>query len=54
MLPLLVNVQGQPTVTLKDVGAGLRLTARRIPDGRYRLDVSFSDGVLSSGRDSLF
>jgi hypothetical protein len=51
MLPLQVSVDGKPTVVLKEVGAGLRLTARRAPDGRYRLDVSFSDGVLSAGRD---
>jgi hypothetical protein len=51
MLPLLVSVDGKPTVALKDIGAGLRLTARRVPDGRYRLDVSFSDGALSAGRD---
>jgi hypothetical protein len=52
MLPVLVTVQGQPTVMLKDVGAGLRLKAHRMPDGRYRLDVSFSDGVLSAGKDA--
>jgi hypothetical protein len=52
MLPVLVTAQGQPTVMLKDVGAGLRLTARRVPDGRYRLDLSFSDGVLAAGKDS--
>ena len=23
-----------------------------LPDGRYRLDVSFSDGVLSAGKDA--
>ncbi len=52
MLPVLVNVQGQPTVMLKDVGAGLRLSAQRVADGRYRLDMSFSDGVLAAGKDS--
>jgi hypothetical protein len=51
MLPVLVNMEGQPTVALKDVGAGLRLKARRVADGRYRLDLSFSDGVLSAGHD---
>jgi len=52
MLPVQTPVQGQPTVMLKDVGAGLRLTARRVPDGRYRLDVSFSDGVIVGGASS--
>ena len=52
MLPVLVSVQGQATVMLKDVGAGLRLTAHRIPDGRYRLDLSFSDGTVSPGASS--
>jgi hypothetical protein len=51
MLPLQVTVDGKPTVALKDVGAGLRVSARRLPDGRHRLDVSFSDGALSAGRD---
>jgi hypothetical protein len=36
-------------VALKDVGAGLQLGARRLADGRYRLNVRFSDGVLSPG-----
>jgi hypothetical protein len=49
MLPVQVQVQGQSTVMLKDVGAGLRLKARQVPDGRYSLDVSFSDGALSPG-----
>jgi len=40
---------GQITVALKDVGAGLQLGAQRLADGRYRLDVRFSDGVLSPG-----
>lgn len=51
MLPVQTNVQGKPTVALKDVGAGLRLSARRVADGRYRLDLSFSDGVLAPGSD---
>jgi Flp pilus assembly secretin CpaC len=48
MLPVQVTVQGQPTVMLKDVGAGLRLSAHLVRDGRYRLDLNFSDGVLSA------
>jgi hypothetical protein len=52
MLPLLVKVQGEPTAMFKDVGAGLRLKAQRVADGRYRLDLSFSDGVLAAGRGS--
>jgi hypothetical protein len=52
MLPVQTMAQGGPTVMLKDVGAGLKLTARRVPDGRYRLGVEFSDGVLSRGKDS--
>jgi hypothetical protein len=52
MLPLLVKVQGEPTAMFKDVGAGLRLSAQRVADGRYRLDLSFSDGVLAAGKDS--
>jgi len=52
MLPLLVKVQGEPTAMFKDVGAGLRLKAQRVPDGRYRLDLSFSDGVLAAGKGS--
>ncbi|HUL75624.1 MAG TPA: hypothetical protein VL691_00040 [Vicinamibacteria bacterium] len=48
-LPVQLAVQGQPTVMLKDVGAGLRITARRATDGRYRLDLSFSDGTISMG-----
>ena len=35
-------------MVLKDVGAGLRLAARRIGDGRYRLDLSVSDGSLAA------
>ena len=52
MLPVQANMQGGPTVALKDVGAGLRLKARRLADGRYRLDLSFSDGVLAPGKDT--
>jgi hypothetical protein len=48
MLPLEVRHQGQPTVMLKDVGAGVRLGAHRIGDGRYRLDLSVSDGSLAA------
>ena len=34
-------------------GAGLQLlTARRVADGRYRLALSFSDGVLVAGKDA--
>jgi hypothetical protein len=39
----------QITVALKDVGAGLQIAAQRLADGRYRLEVRFSDGVLSPG-----
>jgi hypothetical protein len=42
-----MTYQGQPTVMLKDVGAGMRLFASRTADGRYRVDLSFSDGTLS-------
>jgi hypothetical protein len=52
MLPLLVKVQGEPTAMFKDVGAGLRLSAQRVADGRYRLDLSLSDGVLAAGKGS--
>jgi hypothetical protein len=52
MLPLEVTHQGQATVMLKDVGAGARLTARRIPDGRYRIDLSLSDGTVASAGGS--
>lgn len=48
MLPLDVSYQGQPTVMLKEVGAGVRLGAQRIGDGRYRLDLSVSDGSLAT------
>ena len=50
-LPVQVRMNDQITVAFKEVGAGLRLKARRIPDGRYRLDVDFSDGVLAPGKD---
>jgi hypothetical protein len=33
---------------LKDLGAGLQVGAERSLDGRYRLKLRFSDGVLSS------
>jgi hypothetical protein len=52
MLPVQTKTgggQGQTTVALKNVGAGLQLKATRIADGRYRLDVNFSDGVLGAG-----
>ena len=52
MLPVQTEIQGKAGVALKDVGAGLKLSAQRIPDGRYRLDVGFSDGVLAAGKDS--
>jgi Flp pilus assembly secretin CpaC len=52
MLPVQTMAQGGPTVALKDVGAGLKVSARRVADGRYRLGVEFSDGVLSRGKDS--
>jgi hypothetical protein len=37
---------------LKDVGAGLQLVARRLNDGRYRLDLSVSDGSLAPAAGS--
>jgi hypothetical protein len=52
MLPVQTKAQGQTTVALKNVGAGLQVTASRIADGRYRLNVNFSDGVLAPGEDS--
>jgi Flp pilus assembly secretin CpaC len=52
MLPVEVSYQGQPTVMLKDIGAGLRLDAHRTPDGRYRLDLSISDGTLAAALGS--
>jgi hypothetical protein len=51
MLPLQVRANDGITVALKNVGAGLKLKAHRTEDGRYRLDVKFSDGVLSPGED---
>jgi hypothetical protein len=48
-LPVQTRANNQVTVALKDVGAGLKLSAQRAEDGRYRLDVQFSDGVLSAG-----
>jgi hypothetical protein len=47
-LPVQTPVQGHPTVMLKDLGAGLQVAAERSPDGRYRLKLRVSDGVLSS------
>jgi hypothetical protein len=52
MLPLEVSYEGQPTVMLKDIGAGVRLGAHRIGDGRYRIDLSVSDGTLSAANGS--
>jgi hypothetical protein len=53
MLPVQTPVQGHPAVMLKDVGAGLQVRAApRIPDGRVRLDLRFSDGVLSPAEGS--
>jgi len=46
MLPVQMLFQGQPTVMLKDVGAGLRLKTGRLADGRHRLSLQFNDGVL--------
>ena len=52
-LPVQTPVQGHPTVMLKDIGAGLQVkAARRTSDGRFRLDLSFSDGVLSAAEGS--
>jgi Flp pilus assembly secretin CpaC len=48
-LPVQTLANNQVTVALKDVGAGLKIEAQRIEDGRYRLDVEFSDHVLSAG-----
>jgi len=48
-LPVQTLANNQVTVALKDVGAGLKIEAQRVEDGRYRLDVEFSDGVLSPG-----
>jgi len=43
------NGNNRVIVALKDVGAGLQLGARLLADGGYRLNVRFSDGVLSPG-----
>jgi Flp pilus assembly secretin CpaC len=51
-LPVSASYQGQPTVMLKDIGAGVHLGAQRIGDGRYRLDLSVSDGALSAANGS--
>jgi Flp pilus assembly secretin CpaC len=48
-LPVQTRANNQVTVALKDVGAGLTLEPKRLEDGRYRLGVRFSDGVLSPG-----
>ena len=52
MLPVQTKAGAQTTVALKNVGAGLELKASRVADGRYRLEVDFSDGVLAPGEDS--
>jgi len=52
MLPVQTKAGAQTTVALKNVGAGLKLKASRIADGRYRLGVDFSDGVLAAGEDA--
>ena len=52
MLPTQTKAGAQTTVALKNVGAGLQLKASRIADGRYRLGVDFSDGVLAPGDDA--
>jgi Flp pilus assembly secretin CpaC len=46
-LPLPFPYEGRTTIGLKDVGAGAHLTAERLADGRYRLDLHFSDGSLA-------
>jgi hypothetical protein len=51
MLPIQVSVDGKTTVMLKEVGPGLRVSAGAAPDGRHRLDLNFSDGSLSPGKD---
>lgn len=48
MLPLEVTYQGQTTVMLKDIGAGATFGASRTADGRYRVDLSLSDGTLAA------
>jgi len=52
MLPVQTKAGTQTTVALKNVGAGLQLKASGIADGRYRLDLKFSDGVLAPGEDA--
>jgi hypothetical protein len=51
-LPVQVRMNTGATVALKDIGAGLKLATLRLPDGRYRLDVEFRDGVLVSGEEA--
>lgn len=48
LLPPPMTYQGQTTIALKDTGAGAQLTAERLADGRYRLDLHFSDGSLAA------
>ena len=52
MLPLESSYEGRATVMLKDVGAGVRLAAYGLADGRYRLDLSVSDGAVSGAGGS--
>jgi hypothetical protein len=48
-LPLqIMTNEGRTTVALKDVGARAHLTAERLADGCYRLDLHFSDGSLAA------
>ncbi len=54
MLPVQTTYKGQPTVMLKDVGTGLRLFVRGMPDGRYRIDLNFSDGSLAAAASGPF
>jgi Flp pilus assembly secretin CpaC len=51
-LPVQVKMQERTTVAFKDVGAGLRIKAHRVADGRYRLDLEFDDLVLVPGGDA--
>jgi hypothetical protein len=45
-------IQNGPAVALKDIGTGLQvLAASKGADGRYRLALRFSDGVLAEGKD---
>jgi len=48
MLPVQVTIQDRPTIVLRDVGAGLQVVAHPLEAGRWRLDLSFSDGVVTS------